>query len=204
MNKTRFEAFSDGVFAFAITLLVLGFTVPELHAPSEHDLTASLLKLGPNLIAYGLSFGVIGLMWQNHHALFRLVGRVDRLTVFFNLFLLSGTVFIPFATSVLGNYPKMHASTFLYGLTLSSTATAYNLMLRHLVRSGAFFAGVTKATIVATVRAYRIAWTVYAIAALLALWLPLLSFAAYWGIAFYFLVPRGVDADIEEWIPRGE
>jgi uncharacterized membrane protein len=76
MNKTRFEAFSDGVLAFAITLLVLGFTVPEFQAPSEHDLTASLLKLGPNLIAYGLSFGVIGLMWQNHHALFRLVDRV--------------------------------------------------------------------------------------------------------------------------------
>jgi uncharacterized membrane protein len=204
MNKTRFEAFSDGVLAFAITLLVLGFTVPELQPPSEHDLTTSLLKLGPNLIAYGLSFGVIGLMWQNHHALFRLVDRVDRMTVFLNLFLLSGTVFIPFATSVLGKYPTMHASTFLYGLTLSSTATAYNLMLMHLVRSRAFFAGVAKGAIIATVRAYRIAWTGYAIATLLALWLPLLSFAAYLGIALYFLVPRGVDADIEERIPRGE
>jgi hypothetical protein len=98
----------------------------------------------------------------------------------------------------------MHASTFLYGLTLSSTATAYNLMLMHLVTSRAFLAGVTKGTIVATVRAYRIAWAGYAIATLLALWLPLLSFAGYLGIALYFLVPRGVDADFEEQIPRGE
>jgi hypothetical protein len=70
MNKTRFEAFSDGVFAFAITLLVLGFTLPELR---------------PKLIAYGLSFGVIGSMWQNHHALVRLVDQIDRMTVFLNL-----------------------------------------------------------------------------------------------------------------------
>jgi uncharacterized membrane protein len=198
MNKTRFEAFSDGVYAFAITLLVLGFTLPELRDPSNQLLTAALLRLWPNLIAYGLSFGVIGIMWQNHHALFRLVGRVDRMTVFLNLLLLAGTAFIPFATGVLGSYPTMHPSTFLYGLALSWTATAYNLMLGHLVRSRAFVHGVTKATIDATVRAYRIGWLVYALATLLALWLPILSFAAYLGIALYYLVPRGVDADIEE------
>jgi uncharacterized membrane protein len=198
MNKTRFEAFSDGVYAFAITLLVLGFTLPEARYPSNQLLSLALLRLWPNLIAYGLSFGVIGIMWQNHHALFRLVGRVDRMTVFLNLLLLAGTAFIPFATGVLGAYPTMHASTFLYGLALSWTATAYNLMLAHLVSSRAFVHGVAKATIGATVRAYRIGWLVYAIATLLALWLPILSFAAYLGIALYYLVPRGVDADITE------
>ncbi|HTA53900.1 MAG TPA: TMEM175 family protein, partial [Candidatus Acidoferrales bacterium] len=78
MNKARFEAFSDGVFAFAITLLALGFVLPEMHAPSNRELAAALLRLWPNLIAYLLSFSVIGLMWQNHHALFRLVRHVDR------------------------------------------------------------------------------------------------------------------------------
>ena len=73
MNKARFEAFSDGVFAFAVTLLVLGFALPELHDPSDRELTAALLRLWPNLITYALSFGVIGIMWQNHHALFRLI-----------------------------------------------------------------------------------------------------------------------------------
>jgi uncharacterized membrane protein len=153
MNKTRFEAFSDGVFAFAATLLVLGFALPELHNPSDLELTGALLRLWPGLIAYGLSFGVIGIMWQNHHALFRLVDRIDRMTVFLNLILMAGTVFIPFATGTLGSYPTMHASTFLYGLTLSWTATASNLMLVHLVRSEAFVDSVPKATIAATVRA---------------------------------------------------
>ena len=196
MNKARFEAFSDGVFAIAITLLVLGFALPPLRDPTEGQLATALLKLWPNLIAYAMSFGVIGIMWQNHHALFRLVERVDRMTVFLNLFLLGGTAFIPFATGTLGSYPTMRASTFLYGLTLSTTATAFNILLMHLARSRAFAPGIGAGTIAPTVRAYRTGWTVYALATVLALWLPIVSFAAYLAIACYYLVPRGVDADI--------
>ena len=77
------------------------------------------------------------------------------MTVFLNLLLLAGTAFIPFATSTLGSCPTMHASTFLYGATLSWTAAAYNLMLTHLVRSQLFFPSVTKQTIASTILAYR-------------------------------------------------
>lgn len=197
MNKARFEAFSDGVFAIAITLLILAFVLPPLRSPSERELASALLAMWPNLIAYALSFGVIGIMWQNHHALFRLVSRIDRTMVFLNLVLLGGTAFIPFATSTLGSYPTMRASTFLYGLTLSWTATAYNLMLMHLARTRAFAPNVGAERIAATLRAYRTGWIVYVLATLLALVLPLVSFAAYLAIAIYYLVPRGVDADFE-------
>jgi uncharacterized membrane protein len=196
VDKARFEAFSDGVFAFAITLLILGIVLPPLRHPSDRVLGEALLALWPNVVAYALSFGVIGIMWQNHHALFRLVHRVDRSTVFLNLLLLGGTVFIPFATSTLGSYPTMHASTFLYGLTLSFTGTVYNLMLAHLIRTGSFRPDVGSAVLQQTVRAYRIGWITYVVAMLLALVEPVLSFAAYVGIAIFYLVPRGVDADI--------
>jgi uncharacterized membrane protein len=196
MNKSRFEAFSDGVFAFAITLLVLAFALPQPHLSTNRELTTALLAMWPELIAYALSFGVIGIMWQNHHALFRLVERIDRTTVAWNLLLLAGTAFIPFATRSLGEYPTMHASAFLYGLVLTETATCYNLMLNHLIRVGAFQERVSNAMIAATVRAYRVGWAVYAGATLLALLLPVASFAAYVAIAAYYLIPRGVDADI--------
>ena len=195
MNKGRFEAFSDGVFAFAITLLALGFVLPDLHSPSNREVTFALLRLWPNLIAYALSFSVIGLMWQNHHALFRLVHRVDRRTVFWNLLLLAATVLIPFATTTLGSYPTLSASTFLYGLVLSTCATFYNLMLAHLVRSEAFEPDIDPATIAATVRGYRTGWVVYLAATLVALVLPVVSFALYLAIVVYFLVPRGADSD---------
>jgi uncharacterized membrane protein len=196
LNKSRFESFSDGVFAFAITLLVLGVALPDSRYTSDHMLTSALLRLWPNLIAYGLSFAVIGIMWQNHHALFRLVERIDRKTVLLNLLLLAGTAFIPFATSTLGSYPTMHPSTFLYGAVLLFCASANNLMLAHLVRRQAFRGDVVGAVIAQTARAYRGAWATYALAMLLALLVPIASFAGYLAITFYFLIPRGVDADL--------
>jgi uncharacterized membrane protein len=196
LTTSRFESFSDGVFAFAITLLVLGFALPGSHYASDHALTSALLRLWPNLIAYCLSFAVIGLMWQNHHALFRLVDRIDRKTVVINLLLLAGTAFIPFATSTLGSYPTMRASTFLYGSALLFCSSANNLMLAHLVRRKAFHGDVVDAAIAQTVRGYCGAWITYAVAMLLALFVPIVSFAAYVAIVFYFLIPRGVDADL--------
>lgn len=197
MKASRFEAFSDGVFAFAITLLILGISLPAFRRPpTEGELTRALLDLWPNVLAYLLSFAVIGIMWQNHHALFRLVARVDRMTVFLNLALLLGTAFIPFATSTLGAYPAMRPAAFLYGLTLTETATAYNLLLAHLTRSGAFASDVDAATIRATTFAYRVGWTIYATATLVALVAPLLSFGLYLAVTAYYLVPRGADADL--------
>ncbi|HEY6326398.1 MAG TPA: TMEM175 family protein [Candidatus Cybelea sp.] len=196
MNKGRFEAFSDAVFAFAITLLALGFVLPKLHAPSNRELASALLHLWPNLIAYALSFSVIGLMWQNHHALIRLVHTIDRKTVFWNLLLLAATVLIPFATTTLGSYPTYSASTFLYGVVLSTCASFYNLMLLHLVRAKAFAPEVDDATIASTVRGYRTGWMVYVGATLVALVLPVLSFALFLLVVVYFLIPRGADSDV--------
>lgn len=197
MNKTRFEAFSDGIFAFSATLLVLGFVLPQTHYTSDRQLAPALLHLWPNLIAYVLSFSVIGIMWQNHHAVFRLVSRIDRMTVFFNLLLLAGTAFIPFATSVLGSNPTLKSSTFLYGLALSVTATAYNLMLMRLVAQRAFARSVSESVIRRTVVAYRVGWITYVGATVVALFLPIAAFGAYLAIAIYYLIPRGVDADID-------
>jgi len=196
LNKARFESFSDAVFAFAITLLILGIALPEFrHPPTDPELARSLVTLWPRVLAYVLSFAVIGLMWQNHHALFRLVRTVDRTTVFLNLALLAATVFIPFATSVLGAYPGLRSAELLYGLTLFGTSTAYNLLLRHLVAARRFESHVGDKTILETVVAYRIAWVTYTLAALASFVVPYLSFALYVLLVGYFLVPRGADQD---------
>jgi uncharacterized membrane protein len=196
MNKVRFEAFSDSVIAFAITLLVLGISLPESHYAANHDLAAALLHLWPNLIAYILSFVVIGIMWQNHHALFRLVDRVDRRIVFLNLLLLAGTAFIPFATNTLGSYPSMPAAAFLYGLALSFTGAMFTAMMNRLMVTHAFRPGVPEATIAQTVRRFLTGWITYLIATLLALVAPIVSLVAYMAVALYGLIPAGVDADI--------
>ena len=182
------------MFAFAITLLALGFVLPELHSPTNRELGGAILHLWPDLIAYGLSFSVIGLMWQNHHALFRYVHIIDRRTIFWNLLLLAATVLIPFATKTLGTYPRLPASAFLYGVILTACAAFFNSMLMSLIRSRAFTAEVSTAAIASTVRDYRRGLMVYAGVTLLALALPIASFALYVLLVMYFFVPRGQDS----------
>ena len=98
MNKSRVEAFSDGVFAFAITLLVVTIAQPEDYRHLAHDLA----RRWPSLAAYVVSFAVIGIMWLNHHSVFSHFSRVDRGLVYLNLLLLMTVAFLPFPTGVLG------------------------------------------------------------------------------------------------------
>jgi uncharacterized membrane protein len=127
-----------------------------------------------------------------------LVRRIDRATVALNLLLLGGTVFIPFATSVLGTYPTMHASTLLYGIVLMWCSTMYNVLLAWLIRRDAFRGGLGGDQIASTVRAYRVGWVGYAVATLLALVYPPAAFAAYLATAAFYLIPHGLDADLAE------
>jgi uncharacterized membrane protein len=106
MSKERLEAFSDGVFAIAITLLVLTISQPQ---PSQYThLTHELRRRWPSLAAYVVSFAVIGIMWLNHHTVFSHLERVDRGLFYLNLVLLMTIVFIPYPTGVLGEALRQH------------------------------------------------------------------------------------------------
>jgi uncharacterized membrane protein len=98
MGKGRVEAFSDGVFAIAITLLVLTIAQPD----DFHHLGGQLADRWPSLAAYAVSFVVIGIMWLNHHSIFSYLERVDRPLIYLNLALLLTVVFLPYPTGVLG------------------------------------------------------------------------------------------------------
>jgi uncharacterized membrane protein len=103
-QPARTEAFSDGVLAIAVTLLVL-----DLHVPLRADLGGGTLGSAlahewPAYAAYVTSFLIIGIIWVNHHAVFELIGRVDRMTLFLNLLLLMTVVAIPFTTALLSEY----------------------------------------------------------------------------------------------------
>jgi uncharacterized membrane protein len=101
MKTSRVEAFSDGVFAVAITLLVLQFAVPQVQ--SGH-LLGSLLGQWPQLVTFVASFLTVGVVWVNHHSIFKGLRKVDRTTQFINLMLLLTVVLVPYPTQLLGHY----------------------------------------------------------------------------------------------------
>jgi uncharacterized membrane protein len=98
VNRGRVEAVSDGVFAIAITLLVLTISEPGNYA----HLTHQLAERWPSLAAYVVSFAVIGIMWFNHHSIFAHIERVDRVLFYLNLLLLMTVAFLPYPTGVFG------------------------------------------------------------------------------------------------------
>jgi uncharacterized membrane protein len=129
MDSGRIEAFSDGVFAIAITLLVLDLIVPGMDEAHEIGLGAALAHEWPSYFAYLVSFFVIGVIWVNHHTMFTLVSRVDRRVLFVNLFLLLMISVIPFPTRLLAEYlldPDASVAAAVYSATMFVMGIAFS------------------------------------------------------------------------------
>ena len=118
----RILALSDGVFAIAITLLILEIAVPP--ATGDADLSKALLGLWPRYLAYILSFVVIARFWVTHHLAFRLIARYDAALVWLNLLLLMFVAFLPFPTAVLGEHNGSPPAAVLYGAAVALTGAA--------------------------------------------------------------------------------
>jgi uncharacterized membrane protein len=103
VDRSRLEAFSDGVFAVAITLLALNLAVAG-PGPGHKSLLAQLGSHWPSFVAYVISFFTIGIIWVNHHALVQNIATVDRTLLFLNLLLLAFVVAIPFGTATMADY----------------------------------------------------------------------------------------------------
>ena len=115
----RIEAFSDGVFAIAITLLVLDLSLPA--GTEADDLASEIWSLHQDYLAFGLSFAIIGMYWISHHSLFRRIDRFDATLLWLNLVVLASVVFIPFPTRILSEFGTESIAIALYAGTLSVT-----------------------------------------------------------------------------------
>lgn len=135
----RVEAFSDGVFAIAITLLVLDLKVPRHDALGPLELSRALLKQWPTFLAYLTSFLTILVMWVNHHLMFARIRKIDQPFLFLNGFLLFLVTFIPFPTSLVAEYITQRDSR-IAGLVFAGSwivaAIAYNTVWRYASRWG--------------------------------------------------------------------
>jgi uncharacterized membrane protein len=141
MNESgRLEAFSDGVFAIAITLLILEIKVPE---DAGGGLWAALGEQWPSYAAYVVSFMVIGIMWVNHHQIFRFVARVDRTLMFLNLLLLMTVAALPWPAALLAAYLRdggaSHAAAAVYSGLMVVMALTFQAVWWHLTKTGHLF-----------------------------------------------------------------
>jgi len=129
MGTGRLEAFSDGVLAIIITIMVL-----ELQAPHGTDL-AALRPLLPVLLSYVLSFGFVGIYWNNHHHMLSCTRRVTGAMLWANLHLLLWLSFVPFVTAWMGEHPFASTPAALYGVVLLMAGVAYLILQRQILRA---------------------------------------------------------------------
>ena len=129
---SRIVAFSDGVFAIAITLLVLALEVPA----NVDDLGSALRDQGDDLLAYALSFGVIGKFWLSHHRFYGVLARFDGNLMGLNLFYLAWIALVPFSSELLGNYSGEADSAIVYAANMAGASLTFTAMAIYANRRG--------------------------------------------------------------------
>ena len=191
MSKTRLEAFSDGVLAIIITILVL-----ELRAPHGENLV-DLQPLLPKLLTYLLSFVYVGIYWNNHHHTLHAVKRVSGRVLWANLHLLFWLSLLPFVTAWLGENHFAAVPSALYGAILLMAAIAYTILVRSIIAAGD--ENLLLAEAIGNDGKGYLSLVIYAAAIPIALWVPWLAQICYVIVALIWLVPdRRIERVLEQ------
>src|ERR1700724_1079702 len=203
----RVEAFSDGVFAVAITLLVLNIKIPGLdlspsNLPNDAQLWPMLLNEWPMLAAYATSFATIGVMWLNHHRLYSHIKRTNTVLLLLNLLLLLIIVFIPVPTALVAEYlvrPDVHAAALLYSGTNVILAVCFNLLWRYASYHNRLLAKNADTRAVRDISIqYLFGPLVYLIAFVLALFNTPASIILNFLLALFFALPPRLPRSLSE------
>jgi uncharacterized membrane protein len=189
---SRLEAFSDGVFAIAITLLVLEIKVPE---NAGDDLPHQLAEQWPSYASYVVSFFVIGVIWMNHHAVFEHIGRIDLRLMGLNLFLLLWIVLIPWPTHLLAEYMREggvaeRTAALVYTGTMTMMGVAFGALWSYAARDRRLLeVDLSDEEIRRRTFRFRIGAPLYAAAALVALVSAPACLAINAALALYYALP---------------
>jgi uncharacterized membrane protein len=187
VSTTRLEAFADGVFAIAATLLILSVQT------SGSPLGQALLNIWPSYVAYAVSFITIGIIWVNHHTLMNQIAHVDRRFLFLSVLFLMLIAFIPFPTRLLAEHivaaEGAEAAALSYGATLTVTAILINAIWRYAAHDRRLLKANAEARVVEGItRSYLPGPFIYFGATLVALISPLASAGLYAAIAAFYVL----------------
>jgi TMEM175 potassium channel family protein len=189
--KARLEAFADGIFAIAATLLILNVTIVD-----GRSLGPELLRIWPSYVAYAVSFITLGIIWMNHHLVMHQVSHVDRTFLLLNVLFLMVIAFIPFPTRLLSLYittGDAQAAALAYGVTLTVTAILFNALWRYAAFGRRLIRADAEARVVDGIsRSYLPGPIIYFVATVVALISPRVSAGLYLLIALFYVLESSV------------
>ena len=205
----RIEAFSDGVFAIAITLLIIEIGVPHLEdEPPGTTLPQALVGLWPSYLGYVISFLQIGVIWANHHNRFRFIERSDHGLLFLNILFLMCVAFIPFPTALLAEYLERTASEretagVIYAGTLAVTAVFFTLLWLYAAANRLVDRNLDSSLVRAMTRRYLLGTVAYLLVFVLAYVNVAASLILIVILALLFVLPEPGDRAGKERAGRG-
>ena len=198
MGRARVEAFSDGVMAVAITLLVLNL---HTSAASSEPLLLQLEKAWPTFLAYLLSFFVVGTIWLNHHLLFNLIVTIDRFTLVANLVLLLFVCTIPFSTAQLADFvlvggQDLQIAVLIYGAIAEGMSIAFTLILKHAIDGGLMSRPVGRPERRRQLIRFGAGLVLYPIATVIGLFQPIVMMVGLTFLSIYYLVGQSALSEL--------
>jgi len=192
VDKARLEAFSDGVFAIAITLLVLDLHVPDV---GDGSLAHALWRQWPADASYVVSFLTIGIIWVNHHNVFRHLERCDRRLLLLNVLMLLTVALIPYPTALISHYartPNATAAAVFYGAVMVVMAIFFNAIWHYSIRSGLLAAGADQREVSGITRSFVPGPFLYLTGTLLAFVNADASLLVYAALAVFYVVSSSI------------
>ncbi len=190
INKHRTEAFSDGVFAIIITLLVLEMKVPHLNDhTSSAELLDALADMAPKIISWVASFFFISVMWVQHHNLFRMSEKIDYGMVWLNNIFLLFICFMPFPTALMGEYPHNRPAVLLFGLDVT-IASLVQVWMYYYVAKNYLLSHYNQKNVMRNVkRSFMLAPMLLIVATAASFINYVLPYVIYLTVPFFFLLP---------------
>jgi uncharacterized membrane protein len=186
-ETNRLETFADGVFAIAITLLIL-----EIHIPEEGaHLDQALLNQWPSFLAYILSFITIGIMWVNHHRMFTLIGRANSTFLLLNVIFLLPVAFVPFPTALIARHildEGAGVAVVVYGVTMALIALMFDVLFLYAMRRGLLAIELTPESRPRGAWVYQAGPIVYLIGSALAVVSPIISLVIFAALAAFWAI----------------
>ena len=204
-ETTRVEAFSDGVFSIAITLLVLNISVPTVQDSQISGLLTQLLNRWPNFLAFTASFFFILVMWINHHRLFTAIRRSDTGLMLLNGLLLFAVILVPFPTALVAEYLQQrdeNIAVMVYSGWFLIVSIFFNLLWRYAAYNNRLFTEQTDPQLAASIsRQFLFGPLIYFVSLLVAFVSPPLSLAISLLMAVFFAVPSKA---VRQFLKAGE
>lgn len=187
----RIEAFSDGVIAIIITVMVFDLKLQEI--PTDKTVWSELIKLTPKFISYAISFLMLSIMWVNHHQLFHQIKHIDRKLLWYSIHLLFWMSIIPFGTNFIGANPLLWQASFFYGIIFFMSAVSFTLLRNYVLKNNLLHDSINKQSHIKIRNKNRFALGIYLLASVVSLISVYISFVLFLVVPAMYFVPEKIN-----------